>query len=326
MPALTLNSNAIKRQQTPNIVQKKEKISFWKKLLSQKQLALMSLPLVVYVIIFSYIPLYGWLMAFQDYTPGKSILNQEWVGFKQFYFLFTSGNFLRVLRNTIAMSLINLVLGFVTSIGFALLLNEIKNTFIKKSIQTISYLPYFISWVITAGIVSTSLALDGSVNNVLVFLHLIKEPVQWLAIGQDFWAIFGLINIWKNVGFSAIIYLGSMAAIDPALYESAQLDGASRMQKMWHITLPGIKSTFVILLIMSISNVLNAGFEPQYLLGYGTNVAWSETIDVFVMKYGINLGNYSLSTAAGMFKTVVSIFLLFLANGICSKLGEEKLI
>lgn len=322
MPATTAygNSSQIQYQSSPR------KKTFWQKLAGQKQLALMSVPLLVYIIIFAYVPLLGWVMAFQNYTPGNSWLDQQWVGFQQFQYLFTEGDFLRVLRNTIAMSLINLVLGFVTSIGFALLLNEIRSLVIKKTIQTISYMPYFISWVICAGIVSTSFALDGVVNTVLVNLHLIGQPLQWLGIGQDFWGIFGLTNVWKNTGFNAIIYLGAMASIDPSLYESSELDGASRWQKMRYITLPGIKSTFVILLIMSVANVLNAGFDLQYLLGYGTNVAYSETIDVFAMKYGIDLGNYSLSTAAGMFKTVVSVALLLIANHISSKLGEEKLM
>ena len=302
------------------------KLSFWEKIVRQKQLVFMSVPLLIYIIIFAYVPLIGWVMAFQDYSPGFSMFQQKWVGLQQFKYLFTECNFLRVLRNTIAMSLINLVLGFVTSILFALLLNEIRNSIIKKTIQTISYMPYFISWVICAGIVATSFSLDGVINNILVSLHFIKEPVQWLGIGQDFWGICGLTNVWKNTGFNAIIYLGAMAWINPALYESAELDGASRTQKWRYITLPGIKSTFVILLIMGVANVLNAGFDLQYLLGFGTNVEYSETIDVFAMKYGIDLGNYSLSTAAGMFKTVVSVILLLIANGISSKLGEERLI
>lgn len=324
MPALTATKN-VKNSRITHTPQK-PKASVWKRLSNQKELMVMSIPLLIYIIIFCYVPLIGWIMAFQNYTPGNSMFNQEWVGLQQFKTLFTEENFLRVLRNTIAMSLINLVLGFVTSIGFALLLNEIKNMLIKKSIQTISYMPYFISWVIGCGLVANMLSLDGPINSVLVFLHIIKEPVQWLGLGQAFWGIFGIANVWKNVGFNAIIYLGAIAAIDPSLYESAQLDGASRMQKMWYITLPGIKATIVILLIMSVANILNAGFDFQYLLGFGTNIEYSETIDVFAMKYGIDMGNYSLSTAAGMFKTVVSIILLLAANGISSKLGEEKLI
>lgn len=322
MPTLTAVPKANTHQPRGQV--NRPKMSFWAKLMTQKQLALMSVPLLIYILIFSYAPLAGWVMAFQNYTPGA--LQQQWVGFDQFKALFGEQDFLRVLRNTIAMSLINLVFSFATAIGFALLLNEIKTMFLKKAIQTISYMPYFISWVIACGIISTSLALDGSINSLLVFLHIIKAPVQWLGIGPCFWWIFGFANIWKNVGFNAIIYLGAISGIDPALYESAQLDGASRFRRMWHITLPGIKSTFVILLIMNIANILNAGFDFQYLLGYGTNIEYSQTIDVFAMKYGINLGNFSLSTAAGMFKTVVSIILLLAANFVSSKIGEEKLI
>lgn len=320
MPAI-----AVKNHENP-IQYQHRKLSFWEKLVNQKQLVFMSVPLLIYIIIFAYVPLIGWVMAFQNYSPGFPMFNQQWVGFQQFKYLFTEGNFLRVLRNTVAMSLINLILGFVTSIGFALLLNEIRVSIVKKTIQTISYMPYFISWVICAGIVANMFSLDGPINSLLVTLHLIKEPVQWLGIGKDFWGIFGITNVWKNIGFNAIIYLGAIAGIDPALYESAELDGASRCQKMRYITLPGIKSTFIILLIMSVANVLNAGFDLQYLLGFGTNVEYSETIDVFAMKYGIDLGNYSLSTAAGMFKTVVSVTLLLIANHISSRLGEERLI
>jgi putative aldouronate transport system permease protein len=301
----------------------------WKTIVKQKQLIFMSFPLLIYILIFNYGPLWGWLMAFQNYRPGggRSIFNQEWVGFKHFQFLFTDDSFVRVLRNTIAMSLINIVLSFVTAILLALLLNEIKNIMFKRVVQTISYLPYFISWVIACSIVYQSLNPENGIINILLMkINLIDEPISWLSEGSYFWGIYGLSNVWKNVGFNAIIYLGAMAAIDPNLYEAANIDGANRFRKMLHITLPGIKATFVVLLIMNIANVLNAGFEYQYLLGNGSNIEWSETIDVFTLRYGMNMGNFSLATAAGMFKTVVSLFMLFFANAIAKKLGETRLI
>lgn len=305
--------------------------NFWKKtwetIVKQKQLIFMSFPILIYILIFNYAPLWGWLIAFQDYKPGRGIFNQKWVGFKHFKFLFTDDSFLLVLRNTIVMSLINIIFSFVTAIVLALLLNEIRKIMFKRVVQTISYLPYFISWVIACSIVSQSLSTEGGiVNVVLMYFNIIDEPIMWLGQGKYFWAIYGLSNIWKNVGFNAIIYLGAMAAIDPNLYEAANIDGANRFRKMLHITLPGIKSTFVVLLIMNIAHVLNAGFEFQYLLGKGAVLDWSETIDVFTLKYGIGLGNFSLGTAAGMFKTVVSLIMLFLANGIAKKLGENRLI
>lgn len=299
----------------------------WNTILFQKQLVFMSFPLLLYMVFFHYVPLWGWLIAFQNYKPGKGILDQIWVGFDQFKFIFTQQSFLLVLRNTVAMSVINIVLGFVTSIVLALLLNELRNMFFKRIVQTISYLPYFISWVIACTIVSTSLSTeDGIVNIILARLHIIESPILWLSEGKYFWIINGLSGVWKNVGFGAIVYLGVIASIDPSLYESAEIDGANRYRKMLHITLPGLKSIFIVLLIMSIGNVLNAGFEFQYLLGNGLNVDWSQTIDVFVMQYGITMGNYSLATAAGMFKTTVSLVLLFAANYTARKIGEERLI
>ena len=314
------------------VLKKKARRKKWEKLKSQRQLMLMSVPLL-YIIIFHYFPLYGWLMAFQRYRPSPTatMFNQEWVGLEQFKFLFTGANFGRVLRNTIGMSLINLVLSFITAIGLALLLNEIKNLVIKKTVQTISYLPYFLSWVIAATMVSQALLNNGIINEILLALNLIDKPKLWLAEGKYFWAIFGIANVWKQVGFNAIIYLGAMAAIDPHLYEAAEIDGAGRFKKMRYITLPGIKSTFVVLLIMNVAHLLSAGtggsgFEFQLLLQRPGNIAWSETIDVFALRYGIRQSNFSLATAAGMFKTIVSIFLVFSVNAIAKKLGEERLI
>lgn len=282
---------------------------------------------MLYIILFAYVPVWGWTMAFQNYKPAKSFSEQEWVGLKQFKFLFTDDNFLRVLRNTLAMGIINLVLGFVTAIVLALLLNEIKKVFWKRTVQTISYLPHFLSWIIVTGIVATSLSInDGIVNIVLMKLHLIKEPILWLSEGKYFWGIVGASHVWKEVGWNTIIYLAAIASIDPALYEAAEIDGANRYKKMMFVTLPGIKATIVILMIMSIGHVLEAGFEVQYLLGNGLVVDWAETIDIFVLKYGLAQGNYSLATAGGIFKTVVSVTLLLMANGISKRLGEERLL
>ncbi|RUS45166.1 sugar ABC transporter permease [Cohnella sp. AR92] len=303
--------------------------TFWQRFVSQGQLILMSVPMLIYVIIFAYVPLWGWLMAFQQYKPrGGSIFSQQWVGLDQFKFLFMDEGFTRVLRNTIAMSVISLVLSFITAIGFAILLQEIKRSFFKRWIQTISYLPHFLSWVIVTGIVATSLSTeDGIVNIVLMKLHLIDSPILWLGEGKYFWGIVGASNVWKEVGWNAIIYLAAISAIDPSLYEAAEMDGASRYRKIWHITLPGIKPVIIILLIMNLGWILNGGgFEVQYFLGNGQVVDWSETIDIFVLKYGLRIGNYSLGTAAGIFKTVVSIVLLFMANSIAKRLGEERLI
>ncbi|MBW4839825.1 MAG: ABC transporter permease subunit [Paenibacillaceae bacterium] len=321
-----MDETLTKERVVPKAKKRKKQQITWSLVKSQRQLIFMSVPLLAYIILFAYYPVWGWTMAFQNYKPARSFAQQEWIGFKQFKFLFTDDSFLRVLRNTVAMGFINLVLGFVTAIILALLLNEIKKIFWKRTVQTISYLPHFLSWIIVTGIVATSLASDGIINDVLMKLHLIKEPILWLSEGKYFWGVVGASHVWKEVGWNTIIYLAAMAAIDPALYEAADIDGASRYRKMFHVTLPGIKPTIVILLIMSIGHILEAGFEVQYLLGNGLVVDWAETIDIFVLKYGIAQGNYSLATAGGIFKTVVSITMLLLANWMAKRLGEERLL
>ncbi|MGN7358226.1 ABC transporter permease [Paenibacillus sp. SAF-054] len=315
-----------KKRAVRNDKKQKKQPMTWSLIKNQKQLIWMSVPLTLYIILFAYVPVWGWTMAFQNYKPARSFGEQSWVGFKHFKFLFTDDNFLRVLRNTLGMSLINLVLGFVTAIILALLLNEIKKIFWKRTVQTISYLPHFLSWVIVTGIVATTLASDGVINDILMKLHIIKEPILWLSEGKYFWGVVGASHVWKEVGWNTIIYLAAMASIDPALYEAAEMDGASRYKKMLYVTIPGIKATIVILLIMSIGHILDAGFEVQYLLGNGLVVDWAETVDIFVLKYGIAQGNYSLATAGGIFKTVVSVTMLLLANWTAKRLGEERLL
>ncbi|WP_082865821.1 ABC transporter permease [Paenibacillus crassostreae] len=286
----------------------------------------MSVPFLIWLFIFKYVPLWGWTIAFQDYKPAKGFSDQKWVGLEHFGFLFQDKHFLLVLRNTLAMSFINLVLGFFTAIILALLLNELRKVMFKRVVQTISYLPHFISWVVAASIITTVLSADGGViNEILMWLGFIDEPILWLGKGEYFWGILGASEVWKNVGWNTIIYLTAITSVDPSLYEAAEIDGAGRFKRIWHITLPGIKPVIVILMIMNIGNLLESGFEPQYLLGNGMNIDFSENLDIFVLKYGIQMGNFSLSIAAGMFKTVVSFILLFTANGIAKKLGEDRL-
>nr|WP_127490812.1 ABC transporter permease subunit [Paenibacillus glycanilyticus] len=298
---------------------------FFKKLMQQKVLVFMSMPFVLWLFLFKYVPLWGWTISFQKFRPAKDLFDQEWVGWKNFRFLFSDDSFYRVLRNTIVMSSINLVLGFVTAIVLAILLNELRQVMFKRVVQTISYLPHFISWVVAANIISSALAPEGIVNILLTKMHLIDHPILWLGKGNYFWGILGASEVWKNVGWNTIIYLAAITTIDPSQYEAAEIDGANRFQRILHITLPGLKSVIVILLIMNLGNILESGFEPQYLLGNGMTVDYSENLDIFVLKYGMNMGNYSLATAAGMFKTVVSFIFLLSANSIAKRLGESRL-
>ncbi|MBB6672470.1 ABC transporter permease [Cohnella nanjingensis] len=300
---------------------------FFVKLASQRALVLMSVPFLIWLFIFKYVPIWGWTIAFQDYKPALGFRDQTWIGFEHFKFLFGDERFLRVLRNTLAMSSINLVLGFVTAIALALLLNEIRLVAFKRIVQTISYLPHFISWVVAASIIQTTLSPDGILNQMLIWLGFIDKgnEILFLGIPEYFWGIFGASSVWKDIGWNTIVYLAAMTTIDPSQYEAAEIDGASRFKRMRYITLPGIKSVIVVLLIMNIGYLLESGFEPQYLLGNGMNVDYSENIDIFVLRYGIAQSNFSLSIAAGMFKTVVSFALLFAANHIAKRAGESRL-
>ena len=308
----------------PELVNKKTK---WMILSKQKMLILMSVPFVLYIILFRYVPLWGWTMAFQDYKPYKSFSQQTWVGFKWFVQLFTEKEFLLSLRNTVGMSLISTALGYITAIVLAVFLNEVRYIGVKKFVQTVSYLPHFLSWVIVTSLVANVLSVeDGILNDILLWLGIVKQPVQWLAVQKYFWHIIGWTYVWKEVGWNTIVYLGAMTAIDPCLYEAAQIDGCGRLRKIWHITLPGIKPTIIIMMIMSAGHILDANFEMPYLLQNGLIQDVAETIDIYVLKYGFKLSRYGIATAAGIFKNAVNILLLVFANWLAKKSGEERLI
>ncbi|MBW5447171.1 ABC transporter permease subunit [Cohnella sp. CFH 77786] len=306
---------------------KKRKHRFWYTMLQQRYLYLMSVPFVIWLIIFSYVPIWGWLVAFQNYKPGKSIFDQKWIGLKSFIELFSDERFYHVLRNTLAMSVMGLIVGFTVPIIFALLLNELRGRWFKRSIQTISYLPHFVSWVVVAGLITKMLSVDGgAVNQLLMSLHLIDKPIQFMAKGEWFWGIVTISDMWKETGWSSIIYIAAMAGIDPEQYEAATVDGAGRFRRMWHITLPGIRPTFMVLFILSIGNLISIGFEKQFLLGNPLVSDYSEVIDLYALNYGIGLSRYSYGTAIGIFNSVISIILVFTANGIYKRVTKETII
>lgn len=306
-------------------VKEKEKKITWKEVKHQKVLLIWSAAIVVYGFIFYYLPLGGWITAFQNYKPKDGLLHSKFVGLDKFKFLFSDDTFIKVVRNTVAMGVINLVVTFVMAIVFAILLNEVKNTFGKKTVQTISYLPHFLSWIIVTGILHDVLSGTGIINEMLVKLSIVDQPINFFAHTTYFWPIVAFANVWKETGWNAIIYLSAITAIDPSLYEAASMDGAGRWAKIKHITLPGIRPTIMILLLMNVGNVLNAGFEIQYLLGNGLVKSVSETIDIYVLKWGISQNDFSLGTAAGIFKSLVSIILIVIANQMAKRAGEERL-
>jgi putative aldouronate transport system permease protein len=300
---------------------------FWKLFLQQKYLYMMSLPFVAWVFVFNYLPLWGWTMAFQNFKPGKGFFDQKWVGFDHFVELFTDDRFMIVMRNTLAMSFMGLIAGFTVPIIFAVLLNEVRQQFLKRAVQTISYLPHFVSWVVAAGIVTKMLSTEGGVvNQVLVGLHIISEPIQFMAKGNLFWGIVTASDVWKETGWNTIIYLAAIAGIGPELYEAAKVDGASRLRQIWHITIPGIRSTIIVLLIMSIGHLISIGFEKQFLLGNNLVSDYSEVLDLYALKYGLGLGRFSFGTAINIFNSVVSVILLFAANGVFKRITKESIM
>ncbi len=300
--------------------------SLWQLAKNQRYLMLMSLPFFIHIVIFQYVPIWGWTMAFQDFKPTLGFFGQAWVGLRHFVALFTDAEFPRVMRNTLAMSSINLVLGTTASITLALSLNEVRSMGFKRSVQTISYLPHFVSWVVAANIVLTILASDGALNTLLVSLGIVDEPIIFMGRPRLFWWIIGFSNVWKGVGWGAIVYLAAIAGISPELYEAAEIDGAGRFARIRHITLPGIRTTIVVLLIINIGWIMNAGFEQPFLLQNTLVKDYSTNIDIFVLERGMGMGRYSFSTAAGIFKSVVSLVLVLGANGLAKRLGQERLV
>jgi len=310
------------------VLSPKRKRGFWSTLGTQWQLMIMSVPMLLYVFLFNYAPLWGWITAFQDYKPKQGVFGSKWVGLDNFKFLFGREDFLLSIRNTLAMSIINLVFGTIAAILLAVLLNEVRNRSFKRTVQTVTYLPHFLSMVIVVAMAQNIFSANGAINTLLTSIGLVKEPVFFLGTGEYFWWLVGAINIWKEVGWNTIIYIAAMTSIDPSLYEAAAIDGAGRFQRILHVTLPGIKSTFMVLLIMNIGHLMEAGFEIQYLMRNGMVMKYSDTIDVLSLLYsfGTSQPHYAYSVAAGMFKSVVGIILLLAANRIAKAMDESTLL
>ncbi len=323
---------------TKKVINTGRKSRFSKIMGSQWQLMLMSIPMLLYVLLFNYGPLWGWVNAFKDYSDMNASVrgNAPWFGLGNFVQLFSTGrvndrigfwnDFGLSVRNTLAMSAINLVMGTVSSILLAVLLNEVRNKGFKRTVQTVTYLPHFLSMIVVVSMAQNIFASNGVVNSFLMGTGLIREEIFWLGDKRYFWLLVGIINVWKEVGWNTIIYISAMTSIDPCLHEAAAIDGAGRLQRILHVTLPGIKSTFVILLIMNIGHLMEAGFEIQYLLGRGVVYDVASTIDIFVLKYGTEKLDIGVATAAGMFKSVVAIILLIIANMTAKALDEDTLI
>lgn len=290
-----------------------------------KELWVITLVFVTWAIVFCYIPMFGNIAAFFNYTPGKSLFQCEFVGLKYFFQFFKLPDMGRIFRNTLVISGLGLTIGFAAPIIFALLLNEIKAKLFKRVVQTISYMPFFISWVVMASILFMLLGSDGTVNSLLLSLGVVTRPVSFFNEPSYFWTLLTASNIWKGIGWSAIIYFSAIAGVDQELYEAASVDGISRFGKVWHITLPSIRSTIVLLFILGLGGILNAGYEAQLLIGTPLTKDVYETIDTYVYRYGIQLGRYSFSIAVGLFKSVIGFILVILSNRLSEKVLETRL-
>lgn len=295
------------------------------RLKKQWELQLMVVPALILVFIFSYIPMYGVLMAFQDYSIFDGFWASPWVGFKHFEMFFNAPEFWTIMRNTLVISALKLIIGFPAPIILALMLNEVKQMAFKRVIQTISYLPHFLSWVIVAGFAMSILSTDnGSLNILLQSLHVIDEPIGFLGTADYFWTILVSTNVWKEIGFNSIVYLAAIAGINPSLYEAAEMDGASRLKQISFITIPSIMPVIIIFFILAIGNLLNAGFEDILLLGSNPVLRdVSDVIDTYVYRIGIENQRFSYATAAGLFKAVISVTLLTVANYIARRSGNS---
>jgi len=289
--------------------------------LKQKSIQLMVLPLVIWCIAMFYLPLFGNIIAFQDYKIHQGFLKSKFVGLKHFISFFTGNDCLLIIRNTLVISILQLIFGTVFAIVFAILLNEIRLLWFKKTVQTLSYLPYFISWAVCANLFITLLGDTGPINGLLVSFHIIDEPYLFLSKSELYWPIVTLQNIWKNMGFNAIIYIAAIVGISQELYEAAYVDGAGRLKRIWHITLPCIAPTIAVLLIMNSGQILIADFEQQFLMFNSSNMNVSEIISTYVYKIGLKAGQYSFATAVSMFQSIVSIIVVFAVNKVSKRIS-----
>ena len=302
----------------------KERRSLLKYIINEKYMYLLLVPGLLYFFVFCYLPMFGIVIAFKDYNIFKGIWESPWVGFQHFQDLFGSLKFWQVLRNTILISIYKLLFGFPVPIILALLLNELKNRYFKKTVQTIMYLPHFISWVVIGGIIMSLLSVEyGALGEIFKAFDI--KPFNILASDKYFRSILVISSIWRSAGWGTIIYLAALSNIDMNLYEAATIDGAGRFKQAWYVTLPCISSITVLLLILDIGNLMNAGFEQIVVLQNFMVLNVSDIFDTYVYRVGLGEGEYSFTTAIGLFKSVVATFLIVASDRISKLTSGEGL-
>ncbi|MEX1029799.1 MAG: ABC transporter permease subunit [Paenibacillaceae bacterium] len=319
---------------TNSMVKTGQNALLWKRFKKQKVLHVFVGLGMVFLLIFSYTPMFGIIMAFKDYsisTGIKGIFTSEWVGLKYFDEFINDYQFDRIVRNTLVLSLLKIIFTFPAPIMFAILLNEVRHMAFKRIVQTISYLPHFISWVVVVGLAFSFFSTDvGIVNKALLGLGLIDKPLDILTNPDHFWGLAVGSAVWKEVGWWTIIFLAAISGINPALYEAAQIDGAGRLARIRHITIPSMKGTIVVVLILTIGSILGGGlvgsnFEQAYLLGNSINNPTSEIVQTYAFKVGLRDGRFSYAAAIDLIQSIISVVLIFSSNYIAKRVSGSSL-
>ncbi|MFB6366812.1 ABC transporter permease [Paenibacillus elgii] len=299
-----------------------------KKVFRQKYLFLMISPAVLLTVLFHYVPLFGWLIAFKNYQVGINLWKAPWIGLQQFkMFFMESTDYIYLIRNTLVMNLSVIILNLTVALAFAILLNEVRQKWFKKIIQTVSFFPYFVSWVIVYAIIHALLGSStGAINVSLIKLGILEQGINVLGDKAYSWLLVIFVQGWKYLGYNAVIYIAAITSISAEQYEAADMDGAGRFKKIWYITVPNLIPTFIILLILNIGWVLNSDFDLFYLFTNPTNWETMEVLDMYIYKFGLKLGNFSYATAVGIIKTIVSLIIVVGANQLSKKMTGKSLL
>ncbi|TNV69722.1 ABC transporter permease [Trichococcus shcherbakoviae] len=305
-------------------IPKKKQISAINHIKQNKWLYILTIPGLLYFAIFKYAPMYGLIIAFKDYVPFLGIADSKWVGLENFQDFFTNPDFLRIFWNTLVIAFLNILFAFPAPIFLALLLNEVRLKVYQRTIQTFVYVPHFLSWTIVVSLWHILFNLDHGAITELV-LSLTGREIDFLTDPAWFRPMIILQSVWKEMGWGTIIYLAALAGVDQEQYEAAIMDGAGRFRRVWHITLPAIRSTIIIMLIMKVGSILSTGFDQFYLMTNQLNRPVADVFDTYVYMMGITNGAYSYSTAVGLFKSIIGIILVFSTNRLAKKFGESGL-
>ncbi|MFC4698059.1 ABC transporter permease [Enterococcus aquimarinus] len=298
--------------------------AIWKKFYQQRFYQMMVIPGVLFMILFNYIPMYGIIIAFKDFSVFDGIFGSPWVGFQYFQEFLTDDVFWMVMRNTLVISFFKLLFGFPGAIILAVMIHEIVNVRLKKLVQTISYLPHFLSWVILGGMFISWLSDVGLVNNILSSMGVIDKPIRFLTDPNKYWAIAVISDIWKEIGWNTILYIAALTGINPALYEAARMDGATKFQQIIKITIPSIRHIIALTLVLSVGGLLGSNLDQTLVLQNPVNYQTSEVLNSYVFKMGIQQGDFSYATAVGLLVSVVSLILVVGSHTITKRISDQS--